>query len=101
VPVAENSFLALRRFNAAAGSRFPAPPANYLSFGRVCLTRPMPAHGSFLSRDRRCITLPTVYWLALLRLPSSSQSIGTDIGAPGRARVENGATAVASRELRR
>ena len=32
------------------------------------------------------MTLATVYWLALLRLPNSSQSIGTDTGAPGRAR---------------
>src|ERR1700749_3862748 len=60
---------------------------NYLNFGRACFIRPIVAHGS-LRPDRRCITFFTVYWFALLSELNSDQSIGTETGAPGRARVE-------------
>ncbi len=60
--------------------------------GSFCLTRPMSAQGSdFLSRLSEPSRLPrlrSVYWLADLSRPSSSQVTGTDTGAPSRARVE-------------
>src|SRR5687767_12587184 len=56
--------------------------------GSACLSFPMPFQGSARRRDNRWGRLRTVYWLADLRVFSSSQAIGTETGAPGRARVE-------------
>ncbi len=59
-----------------------------LNSGSACFTRFMPAHGSVFNRLSRRIALRTVYWLALLRRPSSDQATGIATGAFARARVE-------------
>src|ERR1700733_10495754 len=66
--------------------------------GNRCLTLPMSAQASFL----RCfLRLSTVNWLPPVVRGSASHDTGTETGAPARARVEKGATDVASRELRK
>src|ERR1019366_7964982 len=81
--------------------RGPVPEFHYANFGSFCLKRPILAQGSLRRRPSRTGRLSTVYWLAPLSAPSSDHSIGVETGAPGRARVGEGATAVASRLLRK
>src|ERR1700722_19427605 len=66
-----------------------------------CRTDLIPAHGSFLSDASRWPRLRMVKWSDVMSGVSSSQVSGVDTGAPGRARVEYGTTAVAPRVLRR
>src|SRR5438270_5266312 len=60
----------------------------YFGLGKDCLTRAIVAHGSPRRRESRCIKFCTVYWFAAFKPLNSDQSIGTDTGAPARARVE-------------
>ena len=59
------------------------------------------SHGSACSERSRADTFSIVKWSALTFTESSSQARGVETGAPGRARVEYAATAVAPRALRR
>ncbi len=79
----------IRRVNAATRSTSSASRRAYFIFGSVCLIRADAGPRVLLQpRQAAAGTLSTVYWLALLSVPSSDQSIGTETGAPGRARVE-------------
>src|ERR1700692_3988021 len=83
-----NFSLAIR----AESRALQAGGVNYL-FGSFCRTLPMSAQGSLW---KRFVKLSTVKSAALLVRPRSSHDSGAETAAPGRARVEEGETGVAS-----
>jgi len=100
VPVAAAYFCRRRNPNergglAHRGTRYRRPVRTAGSF---CRTLPISAQASFLMRF---LISRTVKSLPPMVRGSRSQVTGVETGAPGRARVEYGATAVASRELRK
>ena len=66
-----------------------------------CFVFAMSAHGSFLSLLKRAGKFSIVKWSECRLAVSSSQAIGCFTVAPGLARVEYGATAVAPRPFRK